>query len=78
MSVIWRKMNLKAFRKNINEQKYAINYTAYEKASFTDVVASYFNILKCGKNLLTYLTLRMNEHAWPIQEKNTPRRCWKP
>ena len=40
------------FHKNINKQKSANNETEYEEYSVTDEVPRYFNIFKCGRNLL--------------------------
>ena len=41
--------------KNINKQKDAKNETEYEESSVTDEVPSYFNIFKCGRNILNRL-----------------------
>ena len=41
--------------KNINKQKDANNEAEYEEYSVTHEVPSYFNILKCGRNILNRL-----------------------
>ena len=48
--------------KNINKQKDAKNETEYEESSVTDEVPSYFNIFKCGRNILNRLDV-MYERA---------------
>ena len=63
--------------RNINKQKYTNDEEQHEEPSVTYEVTRYFNIFKCGKNILNRLDVKYEKHAWPPQETNTTKRCWK-
>ena len=49
---------LKYVHKNINKQIHTNNETEYEESSVIDEVVNYFNIFKCGKNILNRLDVK--------------------
>ena len=51
-NVLRRKKNHNSFKKIINRQKDANNEAEYEESSVTYEVPCYFNIFKCGRNIL--------------------------
>ena len=55
--------------KNINKQKDAKNETEYEESSVTDEVPSYFNIFKCGRNILNILDVKYEQAYITTQEE---------
>ena len=63
--------------KIINIQKYTKNEAEYKGSSVTDEALIYFNIFKCGKNILNRLDVKYDERAWSPQKINTLRRCCK-
>ena len=54
--------------KNINKQKDANNEAKYEEYSVTDEVPIYFNIFKCGRNILNRLDVKYDRVCMATQE----------
>ena len=63
--------------KNINKQKNANNEAEYEESSVTHEVPKYFNIFKCGMNVLNRLYVTYEQACMSTPKENTTRRCWK-
>ena len=62
-------MNKNTFKK-IHKQKYAKNEIEYEESSVTDEVSSYFNIFKCGGNILKRLDVTYKRSCMATTKDN--------
>ena len=54
--------------KNMNKQKDANNEAEYEESSVTDELPSYFNIFKCGRNILNRLDMTYERACMSTQK----------
>ena len=54
---------------NINKQKDTKNDAEYEESSVPDELPIYFNIFKCGRNILNRLDMTYEQACMAIQKE---------